>query len=120
MKEKATIDKALRYIKRKTKTTEDGKKVVGRLHAKLAAKIAFEGGRLSVIDNIPELEWKVYSGGIVASTLIGDFTIRFKFSPVNACELDSLGVKEEHSEVSEAVIKANRLYKGLLIKLLGL
>ena len=54
MKEKATIDKALRYIKRKTKTTEDGKKVVGRLHAKLAAKIAFEGGRLSVIDNIPE------------------------------------------------------------------
>lgn len=38
MKEKATIDKALRYIKRKTKTTEDGKKVVGRLHAKLAAE----------------------------------------------------------------------------------
>lgn len=57
MKEKITIDKALRYIKRKTNTTEDGKEVVSKLHAKLAAKMAFEGGRQSVLDNIPELVW---------------------------------------------------------------
>ena len=120
MKQKTTIDRVLRYIKRKIQKTSDGKEVVSKLHAELAAKMAFEGGRLSVLDNISELEWKVCAGGIVASTLIGDFTIRFKFSSVNACELDSLGVKEKHSEVSEAVIKANRLYKGLLIKLLGL
>ena len=59
MKEKTTIDKVLRYIKRKTKTTEDGKEMVSKLHAKLAAKMAFEGGRLSVLDNIPKLEWGV-------------------------------------------------------------
>ena len=75
MKEKATIDKALRYIKRKTKTTEDGKKVVSKLHAELAAKVAFEGGRLSVIDNIPELEWKPCVGGYFAETPIGDLSI---------------------------------------------
>ena len=54
--EKITIDRVLRYIKRKTKTTEDGKEVVSRLHAELAAKMAFEGGRLSVLDNIQKLE----------------------------------------------------------------
>lgn len=59
MKEKVTIDKVLRYIKRKTKTTEDGKEIVSKLHAELASKMAFEGGRQSVIDNIPELEWGV-------------------------------------------------------------
>ena len=58
MKEKAKIDKTLHYIKRKTKTTADGKEVVSKLHAELAAKMAFEGGRQSVLDNIPELEWK--------------------------------------------------------------
>ena len=58
MKEKTTIDKALRYIKRKAKTTEDGKEVVSRLHAELAAKTAFEGGIQSVLDNIPELVWE--------------------------------------------------------------
>ena len=40
-KEKTTIGKALRYIKRKTKTTEGGKEVVSRLHAEQAAKISF-------------------------------------------------------------------------------
>lgn len=119
MKEKTTIDKALRYIKRKTKTTEDGKKVVSRLHAKLAAKMAFEGGRQSVIDNIPELEWKACVGGIVASTLIGEFTINFNFSHVNGCELDCLGVKK-YLEAPDAIIMANRTYKGILIKLLGI
>nr|DAQ98644.1 MAG TPA: hypothetical protein [Caudoviricetes sp.] len=59
MKEKITIDKVLRYIKRKTNTTEDGKEVVSKLHAELAAKMAFEGGIQSVLDNIPELEWGV-------------------------------------------------------------
>lgn len=58
MKEKTTIDKALRYIKRKTNTTEDGKEMVSRLHAELAAKVAFEGGIQSVLDNIPELVWE--------------------------------------------------------------
>lgn len=57
MKEKTTIDKVLRYIKRKTKTTEDGKEVVSRLHTELAVKMAFEGGRLNVLDNILELKW---------------------------------------------------------------
>lgn len=61
MKQKATIDRVLRYIKRKTKTTEDGKEVVGKLHAELAAKMAFEGGRLSILDSIQKLEW--YEGG---------------------------------------------------------
>lgn len=58
MKEKTTIDKVLRYIKRKTNTTEDGKEVVSKLHAELAAKMAFEGGIQSVLDNIPELVWE--------------------------------------------------------------
>ena len=59
MKQNATIDRVLRYIKRKTQKTSDEKEVVSKLHAELAAKMAFEGGRLSVIDNIPELEWGV-------------------------------------------------------------
>ena len=57
MKQKATIDRVLRYIKRKTQKTSDGKEVVSKLHAELAAKMAFEGGRQSVLDNIPELVW---------------------------------------------------------------
>ena len=62
MKQKATIDRVLRYIKRKTKATEDGKEVVSKLHAELAAKMAFEGGRLSILDNIQKLEWNEGGG----------------------------------------------------------
>ena len=81
MKGKTTIDKVLRYIKRKTKTAEDGKEVVSKLHAELAAKMAFEGGRISVLDNIPELEWEVvhYLGKetLIAYPLGAYFKIEF-------------------------------------------
>jgi hypothetical protein len=120
MKEKTTIDKVLRYIKRKTKTTEDGKEVVSRLHAKLAAKMAFEGGRQSVIDNIPELEWKVCPDGIYAISYFGNFYIMYVFDMGFVCELSCYGIKEDFSDVSEAIRKANNLYKGILIKALGL
>lgn len=117
---KITIDKALRYIKRKTKTTEGGKEVVSRLHAELAAKMAFEGGRQSVIDNIPELEWKVSRDGIDAKSCFGKFYIRYDFDMGFVCELSFNEIKEEFSDVFEAIRKANYLYKGILIKALGI
>ena len=120
MKEKITIDKVLRYIKRKTNTTEDGKEVVSKLHAELAAKMAFEGGRQSVIDNIPELEWKVCTGGIYAISYFGSFCIRYEFDMGSVCELLCYGIKEDFSHVSDAIRKANNLYKGILIKALGI
>lgn len=119
-KEKTTIDKALRYIKRKTKTTEGGKEVVSRLHAEQAAKMAFEDGRLSVIDNIPELKWKVCSDGICAISYLGSFYIIYDFDMCFKCELSYYGIKEDFTDVSEAIRKANNLYKGILIKALGL
>ena len=120
MKEKTTIDKVLRYIKRKTNTTEDGKEVVSKLHAELAAEMAFEGGRQSVIDNIPELEWKACPDGIYAISYFGTFYIRNGFDMGLACELMCYGIKEDFSHVSEAIRKANYYYKGILIKALGL
>ena len=120
MKEKTTIDKVLRYIKRKTKTTEDGKEVVSKLHAELAAKVAFEGGRLSVIDNIPELEWKPCVGGYFAETPIGDLSIWIDERKRNKYTLDFLNATESYSTLVEAEWMSNDLYKGILIKALGL
>lgn len=119
-KEKTTIDKALRYIKRKTKTTEGGKEVVSRLHAEQAAKMAFEDGRLSVINNIPELKWTVYPDGICAISYLDSFYIIYDFDMCFKCELSYYGIKEDFTDVSEAIRKANNLYKGILIKALGL
>ena len=119
-KEKTTIDKVLRYIKRKTNTTEDGKEVVSRLHAELAAKVAFEGGRQSVIDNIPELKWKPCVGGYFAETPIGDLPIWIDERKRNKYILCFLNATESYSTLVEAEWKANDLYKGILIKALGL
>lgn len=119
-KEKTTIDKALQYINRKTEKTDDGKEVVSKLHAELAAKMAFEDGRLSVIDNIPELEWKVCPDGICAKSFFGNFYIKYDFDMGVKCELSCYEIKEGFTDVSEAIRKANNLYKGVLIKALGL
>lgn len=120
MKEKTTIDKVLRYIKRKTNTTEDGKEVVSRLHAELAAKTAFEGGRLNVLDNIPRLKWKMCVGGYFAETPIGDMSIWIDERKRNKYILDFLNKIESYSTLAEAQKNANDLYKGILIKALGL
>lgn len=120
MKEKTTIDKALRYIKRKTKTTEDGKEVVSRLHAELAAQMAFDGGRISVIDNIPELEWKPCVGGYFAETPIGDLSIWIDERKRNKYILDFLNETESYSTLTKTQKNANDLYKGILIKALGI
>lgn len=119
-KEKTTIDRVLRYIKRKTKTTDDGKEVVGKLHAELAAKVAFEGGVQSVIDNIPELEWKPCAGGYSAETPIGDLSIWIDERKRNKYTLDFLNETESYSTLTETQRNANDLYKGILIKALGL
>lgn len=58
MEKKTTIDKVLHYISRKLRKDADGHSVISKHHAELAARMAFEGGRQSVVDNIPELEWK--------------------------------------------------------------
>ena len=120
MKQKATIDRVLRYIKRKTQKTSDGKEVVSKLHAELAAKVAFEGGRLSVIDNIPELEWKPCVGGYFAETPIGDLSIWIDERERNKYILDFLNETESYSTLTETQRNANDLYKGILIKALGL
>ena len=120
MKEKTTIDKALRYIKRKTNTTEDGKEMVSRLHAELVAKMACEGGRLSVLDNIPELEWKPCVGGYFDETPIGDLSIWIDERKRNKYTLDFLNETESYSTLKETQKNANDLYKGILIKALGI
>ena len=58
MQQKTTVERVLHYIGRKLRKDADGNEVISRHHAELAAKIAFEGGRQSVVDNIPDLEWK--------------------------------------------------------------
>nr|DAF63779.1 MAG TPA: hypothetical protein [Podoviridae sp. ctz6O13] len=118
--EKITIDRVLHYIKRKIKTTEDGKEVVSKLHDELAAKMAFEGGRQSVIDNIPELEWKVCVGGYYTETPIGDLPIWIDVKKGNKYILHFFNVTESYSTLVEAEWKANESYKGILIKALGI
>lgn len=58
MQQKTTVERVLHYIGRKLRKDADGNEVISRHHAELAARMAFEGGRQSVVDNIPELEWK--------------------------------------------------------------
>ena len=120
MKQKATIDRVLRYIKRKTEKTSDEKEVVSKLHTELAAKAAFDGGRLSVLDNIPELEWKPCVGGYFAETPIGDLSIWTDEIGRNKYILDFLNETESYSTLTEIKRNANNLYKGILIKALGL
>lgn len=57
MQQKTTVERVLHYIGRKLRKDADGNEVISRHHAELAAKMAFEGGRQSVVENIPELEW---------------------------------------------------------------
>lgn len=58
MQQKTTVERVLHYIGRTLRKDADGNEVISRHHAELAARMAFEGGRQSVVDNIPELEWK--------------------------------------------------------------
>lgn len=57
MQQKTTVERVLHYIGRKLRKDADGNEVISRHHAELAAKMAFEGGRQSVVDNIPDWEW---------------------------------------------------------------
>lgn len=57
MQQKTTVERVLHYIGRKLRKDADGNEVISRHHAELAARMAFEGGRQSVVDNIPDLEW---------------------------------------------------------------
>ena len=57
MQQKTTVERVLHYIGRKLRKDADGNEVIGRHHAELAARMAFEGGRQSVVENIPDLEW---------------------------------------------------------------
>lgn len=57
MQQKTTVERVLHYIGRKLRKDADGNEVIGRHHAELAARMAFEGGRQSVVDNIHDLEW---------------------------------------------------------------
>lgn len=57
MQQKTTVERVLHYIGRKLRKDADGNEVISRHHAELAARMAFEGGRQSVVDNISDLEW---------------------------------------------------------------
>lgn len=119
MKQKATIDRVLRYIKRKTEKTSDEKEVVSRLHAELAAKMAFEGGRLSVIDNIPELKWAdeegvPYYGNeslivSIATTYWEDYVIIFH-RPTKTYEL--IFTEETLASKCQSITEAKRIAEG--------
>ena len=130
-KEKATIDKVLRYIKRKTKTTEDGKEVVSRLHAELAAKMAFDGGRLNVLDNISWLKWKdvgqwVDTEGVAsliceADTPWGYCTIVYYYGPKTyEVQFNADILSDKCTSLTEAKRLAERDYKKRVFETLGI
>lgn len=122
MKQKATIDRVLRYIKRKTQKTSDGKEVVSKLHAELAAKMAFEGGRLSVIDNIPELEWGVvhYLGKETLSAYPLGAYFKIEFVGMEFEVHCNENFVTRHLSLSDAKQAALLHYKNIVKKALGL
>lgn len=131
MKQKATIDRVLRYIKRKTQKTSDGKEVVSKLHAELAAKMAFEGGRLNVLDNILELKWADEEGVLycenesfivsIATTSWEDYVIIFHH-PTKTYEL--IFAEETLASKCQSITEAKRIaeedYKRRIYKTLKL
>ena len=132
MKENTTIDKVLRYIKRKANTTEDGNEVVSRLHAELAAKAAFDGGRLSVIENIPSMKWIDGSSVIgnfegafyevcIAPTHFGEYSIRyFYYSKSYVVFYEGEKISNDFKLLNDAKLFAENDYQNRIKKALGL
>nr|DAI13895.1 MAG TPA: hypothetical protein [Caudoviricetes sp.] len=75
MEQRATIDKALQYIRRKLYRDASGNEVLSRHYAELSAKIAFDGGRQSILDNVTDLKWCEFDGRYYAPIAFGGYII---------------------------------------------
>lgn len=75
MERKTTIDSALQYISRKLHKDAGGNEVLSRHYAELSAKIAFEGGRQSIFDNVTDLKWCEFDGIYYAPIAFGGYVI---------------------------------------------
>lgn len=130
MEQRATIDKALQYIRRKLYRDASGNEVLSRHYAELSAKIAFDGGRQSIIDDASKLEWEnvgiygrygLYLDVCRAHKPLMDYLIREWYQPKDI-ELFAFGdsVKNGFKSVEEAKVCADEIYKKEIKKVLGL
>lgn len=116
MQQKTTVERVLHYIGRKLRKDADGNEVISRHHAELAAKMAFEGGRQSVVENIPELEWKVVNeDNVILRTPFGRYSIRYKMRLLYGGVLI-----KQIKDIREAKQAANEDYKQRIKQTLGL
>lgn len=115
MQQKTTVEHVLHYIGRKLRKDADGNEVISRHHAELAARMAFEGGRQSVVENIPELEWDCFE----ATTEIGTFSIS-KFLNSFYFSLDDMKHWKYFDNIEDTMLAANEYYKKRIKQALGL
>lgn len=123
MERKTTIDSALQYISRKLHKDAGGNEVLSRHYAELSAKIAFEGGRQSIFDNVTDLKWCEFDGRYYAPIAFGGYIIyppeesggKFNLE-IGRCFMENC----MFSSLEEAQIAANEDYRQRLRKALQL
>ena len=121
MQQKTTVERVLHYIGRKLRKDADGNEVISKHHAELAAKMAFEGGRQSVVENIPELEWKC-EYPYTADETRTPITVFHIFHNDDGFHLTGygLGLSKMFGTLDEAKRFANEEYKNRIKQVLGL
>lgn len=116
MQQKTTVERVLHYIGRTLRKDADGNEVISKHHAELAVRMAFEGGRQSVVENIPELEWKtVNEYNVISKTPFGRYSIRYKTRLLYGGVL----IKQTKC-IKGAIQAANEDYKQRIKQALGL
>lgn len=125
MKKETTVDRVLHYIGRKVRKDGDGNSVISRHHAEVAAKMAFEGGRQSVLDNLSDLEWEIQSNDLysedVATSVFGDYHVGKPLKEKNyGLSKPFSSIISYYNSMDEAIEAANDDYKKRMKEILKL
>ena len=125
MQQKTTVERVLHYIGRKLRKDADGNEVISKHHAELAAKMAFEGGRQSVVENIPELEWESGAFELMArsQSIFGTYYIYRATGPFFTCFCETKaipGYGDCFLSIDAAKQAAHEDYKQRIKQALGL
>lgn len=87
--------------------------------AKRAAQYAFNAGRESVVENIPELKWRKAKGDFLEAYALGAYYL-IKLKHIEFYVAYNYNFIAKHLSLSEAKHAANEHYKELIKQALGL
>lgn len=113
MEYKTKLDRVMHYIDRKA----DFGKTISVANAKRAAAYAYNAGRQSAVDNIPELEWSKTGKSLIAITPISNYSIYILELRLYANGVLAKGVFPTIDDAKQA---ANEDYKKRIKQALGI